>query len=124
MTDMTAAPPAAAPAPAPEQGEGSEITVCIEFNPTTGAYSVGLEPPEAPDATGSEGADAGADADSEANEDSWMKPAKDINDAFRQAKALLEQPQSADGGPSPFEQAFNNVRGGPDMGATAGGLGQ
>jgi hypothetical protein len=132
MTDI-------APAPATEgtdspQGEGSEITVCIEFNPVTGEYSVGIEPPEGAEAGGeAEGAgdtDAtagagagvpGGEADEEANEQSWMKPAKDINDALRQAKQLLEQPTSASGGPSPFEQGFAGARGTPIAGTPGGG---
>lgn len=120
MTDMTAAPPGAAP-PAPDASQGTTTTVCIAC--TTDAqgnmtYSVGIEPPEAPDTGAAPG------PDDEAAEQSAMQPAKDVNDALRQAKALLDQPQSADGGPSPFESAFANARGTPDMGSTAGGLGQ
>lgn len=124
--------------PAPQgtdspQGEGQEITVCIEFNPVTGEYSVGMEPPEGDEGaeaggeaegatdTDATAAGAGGEADEEANEKSWMQPAKDINDALRQAKQLLEQPQSAEGGPSPFEQGFAGARGTPVAGSPGGG---
>lgn len=117
MTDMTQAPAApAAPAPGGDttgQPAGDEITVCIEYSPSTGQYSVGLEPPEGADDTDDAAAGgAGGDGGEEANEASYMQPAKDINDALRQAKQLLETPQGAGGQPSPFEQGFANVAGG------------
>lgn len=107
-------------------------TICIELD-DDGTVSVGEEPPEAevPEQSGAapaEGAEAAptgtaAAGGEEEAEKAYMKPAKNIDDALRQAKALLEQPQTTDGSQSPFEQGFAQAQGAPDMGGTAGGLG-
>lgn len=113
MSDITPAP--GAQAPDSPQGEGSEITVCITMNAATGEFSVGIEPPEAEAAAAAPaipGGEPAPGAEEEA-EKAYMKPARDIDDALRQAKQLLEQPQSADGGANPFEQGFAQARGTP-----------
>jgi hypothetical protein len=117
-TDSTAADPADPGDQADTGGSGNEVTVCIELDTSTGQFTVGMLP-QGQEEGGGEGG-----ADEEAEEAQWMKPARDINDALKQAKQLLEEPQSAGGGPSPFESGFAKVSGSPDMGGTAGGLGQ
>lgn len=88
----------------------AEITVCIEFDDATGQYSVGMEPPEAPDAAMSPDGSAPpapppagqapgmqdlakppAPGDEEAGEAAYMKPARNLDDALAQARMLLRQ---------------------------------
>lgn len=79
--------------------EGDEVCVRIELNTKTGALSVGMEQPDNPD--GSE--------ESEASEDDGMKPAKDINDAMRMAKMLIESGgQASQPNPQADDQAFSD----------------
>lgn len=68
-----------------------------------GQYSVG-EQPTAEAAVAVEGADAEGHPP-----EATMAPARDLNDALAQAKQLFEQPQTTDGGPSPFQQGFAKV---------------
>lgn len=75
--------------------EANEVTVCVTLNTQTGQFTVGLQPPDNPD--GSE--------ETEESEDDGMKPAKDIDDALRTAKTLLESGGKADT-PDQGQEAF------------------
>lgn len=98
MSDMSAAPGAAQ---GQSQGQDSDddsstVSVEIELNTKTGEVKVGVEPPD--------GTEAGDD-------DSYLQPAKSIDDAIAQAKQLLHQ---ASGQQSPedeaaFGQGYANV---------------
>lgn len=90
-------------------------TVIIDCD-EQGQYSVG-EQPSADAAVALEGADAEG-----LPPEPTMAPARDLNDALAQAKAMFEQKvQSMDGGPSPFQKGFAKVaKTGPGMAAMEG----
>lgn len=90
----------------------AEITVCIEFDDATGQYSVGMEPPEPPEAPMPPDGSAPPPPAGQApgmqdlakppvpggDDDSYMQPAKSLDDALAQARMLLRQAMPADGG--------------------------
>lgn len=55
-------------------------------------------------------APAGAAAPGEEQQEAPMQPARNLDDALKQAKALLEEPTDENGN-SPFEQGFASARG-------------
>lgn len=124
MTDMNQAPDASSAGDA-SQDDGAVVTVCISMNASTGEYKVGLQPPpgapDADDAGGGAEPGEGSPEEEAQDQDSYMKPARDINDALKQAKQLLEQPQTGDGSDSPFEQGFAQARG-QALGGDTGGM--
>lgn len=77
------------------------ITVCITED--QGQYSVGLEPQEGQE---------GAPADMMAGKPE-MSPAKNVDDALAQAKALLMSPTDAQAADE--QTGFNSVMGGQNM---------
>jgi hypothetical protein len=107
-------------------------TICISVN-DQGQFSVGTQPaaasgPEVGAAeTGTPAPAKQVPVGGEPPEDDgakpYMQPAKSLEDALAQAKQMLEQPETQDGGPSPFEQGFAQSQGNPDMGSTATGMG-
>lgn len=103
MTDMSMAPQ-----DDNESDEGAEICVKIELDTKTGEVTVGVEPPGYKEAEGS--------AADEQAEESFMKPAKSVDDALSIAKDLLTNPnvKGAQDGQA-FEQGYQSIRGGPPM---------
>lgn len=92
----------------------AEITVCISLDDQTGQYSVGMEPPEPPDspmppdgsappAPSPAGQASGMQdlakppAPGGDDDDSYMQPAKSLDDALAQARMLLRQAAPAGG---------------------------
>jgi hypothetical protein len=104
---MSSLPPQASP-DQPDQGaddEANEVCVRIELNTQTGQFTVGMEQP-----------DTGGPED-EANEDYAMKPAKDLDDALRTAKTLLEsggKAETPDQGQEAFVSGYQDAAS-PDM---------
>jgi hypothetical protein len=93
-------------------------TVCIACD-DQGQYSVGLEGPEPAAGDGSMPPDAGggdalSGGDGTQAEQSLMAPAKDLDDALAQARALLEQGQAPDAGA--LARGFDRVAKGPGAG--------
>lgn len=85
-----------------------------------GQYSVGEQSNMGPATSDDQLAEANSEAGVAA--EPQMEPAASLEDALAKAKAIFEAPQSADGGPSPFDsmqRGFDRVR--PPAPAVAGG---
>lgn len=100
MSDMSAAPPADDQGQ-PQDDDANEVCVRIELNTQTGEIKVGME------------SDNDQGPEDEAAEDANMQPARNIDDAMRMAKDLLESGgESKPEDNQAFEQGYTNVRGG------------